>query len=676
MNHLAAESSPYLLQHRENPVDWYPWGDEAFARAKAENKAVFLSIGYSTCHWCHVMARESFENPAIAEILNRDFISIKVDREERPDVDRVYMAFVQSSTGSGGWPMSVWLTPEGEPFFGGTYFPPENRYGRAGFGAICQKIAGEWQRNEPRIREHGKDVIKALQESTQAPAESAGGGIDPAQRAFAALAKSFDPEWGGFGEAPKFPRPAVFHFLFRYGHWKKESKATQMALHTLRKMAGGGMHDHLGGGFHRYSVDEFWHVPHFEKMLYDQAQLTRAYLEAYLISRDPVFAEVGRDILNYVARDLTSPGGSFYSAEDADSSISHEDPTHAEGAFYVWEKSEVEAILGADAAAFCQHYGVETAGNATETSDPHGEFRGKNILMEREPAPALAPLREKLRVARNQRPRPHLDDKILTAWNALMISAYAKAGSALGDPEYLAIAGRAVEFIRKNLWSNGELYRCWREGRCSNPAFAEDYAFLISALLDLYEATFDSAQLAWAKTLQDQQDALFWGESIGAYYSNRAGDPHLKVRMKEDYDGAEPAANSVSAENLLRLSRLLHVDFFETKARGILRSLGGILDRIPHSVPYLLGAQLLAESPSRQIVLAGNPASPESRALLQPLRESFQPDAVLLNAGADLPENIRLMPPVKAAPALYICENFQCLAPITDAAELRAKLES
>jgi len=677
-NQLAGESSPYLLQHKDNPVHWFPWGDAAFAKAKKENKPIFLSIGYSTCHWCHVMAKESFENPAVAEILNRDFISIKVDREERPDVDRVYMAFVQATTGSGGWPMSVWLTPEGEPFFGGTYFPPEQRYGRAGFGEICQKIAGEWKQNESAIRAHGTKVLAALAETAQASAAPLDASSDPAQLAHAMLARSFDKEWGGFGAAPKFPRPSVFRFLFRYAHWKKDPAAREMALHTLRKMAAGGMHDHLGGGFHRYSVDEFWHVPHFEKMLYDQAQLVQAYVEAWQITRDPEFAARARDILAYVDRDLTSPAGGFYSAEDADSSVSHENHTHVEGAFYVWTLGEIRQVLGEkEAEKFAKYYGVEAAGNASESSDPHGEFRGKNILIEREANPAvraeLAEARAKLLAARNRRPRPHLDDKILTAWNALMISAYAKAGSAFGDLKYLATAERAVEFIRKNLWSDSELYRSWREGKRSNLAFAEDYAFLISALLDLYEATFDARHLAWARELQKRQDALFWDDAIGAYYSNRPGDPHLKIRMKEDYDGAEPAANSVSAENLIRLGRMDHDEAREKRAATLFQSLAEPLARIPHSVPYLLNAWMLHQRPGRQIVLAGAPD--QAKALLEPIRTRFLPEAVVLHSSPEMSETVQAMQPIKGQPAVYLCENFTCRAPITDPAELQKTLK-
>src|SRR5215469_4378700 len=467
-NRLAHEKSPYLLQHAHNPVDWYPWGEEAFAKGRRENKPIFLSIGYSTCHWCHVMAHESFENEEVAAIMNREFVNIKVDREERPDVDRVYMTFVQATTGGGGWPMSVWLTPDLKPFVGGTYFPPEERYGQPGFRKVLERIATAWKENHDNIVQQGGKIVEALRES-QSAAE-AGGKIDAAtlDDAYRQIDRSYDPKEGGFGNAPKFPRPVTLNFLTRFyaGDPKSDSgkHSLNMALFTLSKMAAGGMHDHIGGGFHRYSVDRYWHVPHFEKMLYDQAQLAVAYLDGVQILRDPhlnpqvgiatgeecrqadakapvrvEFEAVARDILDYVARDMTSKEGGFFSAEDADSPVAGiADPGHgktAEGAFYVWTKSEIDDALGDSAEFFDFHYGVQAHGNAPEGSDPHDEFRGKNILIERhtvadtarhfkksekEIAKLLARSREKLFAIRAQRPRPHLDDKIIAAWNGLM----------------------------------------------------------------------------------------------------------------------------------------------------------------------------------------------------------------------------------------------------------------
>ncbi|MDQ6861161.1 MAG: thioredoxin domain-containing protein [Verrucomicrobiota bacterium] len=376
-NRLAQEKSPYLLQHADNPVDWMPWGDEAFAKARAENKPIFLSVGYSTCHWCHVMAHESFEDNATAEIMNREFVNVKVDREERPDVDRVYMTFVQATTGHGGWPMSVWLTPELKPFVGGTYFPPEDRYGQPGFKRVLQQIAAAWKQNSAKIAEQGTRVIEVLRE---AASSSAAASIDASviEAAYREIARTYDAHEGGFGGAPKFPRPVTLNFLLRVYARDRDGvagkTALEMVLFTLRKMAAGGMHDHLGGGFSRYSVDAFWHVPHFEKMLYDQAQLALAYIDAFQITHDPHFENVARDVLDYVRRDMTAPEGGFYSAEDADSIIEHGKPEHAEGAFYVWTKDEINRLLGASAEIFNYHYGVEANGNAPSGADPHGEF--------------------------------------------------------------------------------------------------------------------------------------------------------------------------------------------------------------------------------------------------------------------------------------------------------------
>ena len=500
-NRLAHEKSPYLLQHAHNPVDWYPWGEEAFAKARRENKPIFLSVGYSTCHWCHVMAHESFENEEVAAIMNREFVNIKVDREERPDVDRVYMTFVQATTGGGGWPMSVWLTPDLKPFVGGTYFPPEERYGQPGFKKVLERIATAWKENHDNIVEQGGKIVAALQES-QSAAKSEGQ-IDAStlEAAYRQIDRNYDPKEGGFGNAPKFPRPVTFDFLTRFyarevghasglpsannasGTHALPSHALEMALFTLRKMAAGGMHDHIGGGFHRYSVDRYWHVPHFEKMLYDQAQLAAAYLDAFQITRDGQYQAVARDILDYVARDMTSKEGGFFSAEDADSPVvaGIGDPGHgktAEGAFYIWTKKEIDAALGDAAEIFDFHYGVQAHGNAPEGSDPQDEFRGKNILIERhtiaetaehfrktgilpvgpagasptdqKPEDAVRTLlkrcREELFAIRAKRPRPHLDDKIIAAWNGLMISAYARAAQVLDDPTLPGYCNTGSEF--------------------------------------------------------------------------------------------------------------------------------------------------------------------------------------------------------------------------------------
>jgi len=688
MNRLAEEKSPYLLQHKDNPVDWRPWREEAFAEAKKLNKPVFLSVGYSTCHWCHVMAHESFENPEIARLMNENFINIKVDREERPDVDRLYMAFVQATTGGGGWPMSVWLTPEGRPFYGGTYFPPDNRYGRAGFPSILGQIARLWREDRERVEGEAARVVEALAQAGRG-AEGAPFSRDetPLVHGFESFSRSFDEEHGGFGGAPKFPRPSVFNFLLRFAtrtNTDDAHRAQAMALFTLRKMAAGGMRDHLGGGFHRYSVDEFWHVPHFEKMLYDQAQLAVSFAEAWQLTHEDFFAEIARETLDYVQRDMTHPEGGFFSAEDADSLLSHGRSEHAEGAFYVWSKQEIVDALGADEARiFCRHYGIEEIGNAPAGSDPHGEFSGKNILLERQNlattarilglsveavSKSLAADRAKLFDRRARRPRPHLDDKILTAWNGLMISAFSKGGAAFDEPRYLEAAAKAANFLRTNLTSQGRLLRSWRGEAGSIPGFAEDYAFLIQGLLDLYEANWDIDWLKWALELQELQDELFHDEADGSYFSSAAGDPLITVRMKEDYDGAEPSANSISALNLLRLARMLHDEALEAHARQILAASSEALERVPTAVPQMLVALELALSPPAQAVVAGAPATDAVRAWSTRLHRDFAPRRALLLADGNpfLIEKVPAlasMKPLAGRAALYLCENFACQAP-------------
>ena len=668
-NTLAGERSPYLLQHKDNPVDWVPWGDEAFARVRAENKPVFLSIGYSTCHWCHVMAHESFENPAIAALMNRAFINIKVDREERPDVDRVYMAFIQATTGGGGWPMSVWLTPDGHPFFGGTYFPPEDRYGRAGFPQILQQIEKLWNADRGRIESEAGRVMAGLREASVS--RSPESELQPAWigGAHAAFAQAHDEEHGGFGGAPKFPRPSILNLLLRGG---EESRT--MALEMLRAMARGGMRDQLGGGFHRYSVDRFWHVPHFEKMLYDQAQIAVSLVEAWQITKDPFFESTLRSTLDYVLRDMTHPEGGFYSAEDADSVIAAGSSAHAEGAFYVWTRQEIEDALGSAAAReFCDHYGVRTDGNAPDGSDPQGEFTGKNILHVSgcDESASLTDSRRILFDLRARRPRPHLDDKVLTAWNGLMISGFAKAGAALGDARYLEEATRAAEFVRSRLLCGGDLLRSWRGSPSEIGGFAEDYAFFIQGLLDLYEAGFDLRWIGLATELQKRQDELFWDED--SYFSSRAGDPLVPLRVKEDYDGAEPSANSISALNLLRLGRMLHDDSMEERARKILASHAVQMDRMPSAVPQMLVALDLALRPPAQSVIAGDRAA--AQPLLRPLAQTFRPHTatIMLDSAEAMKFFSRNSPAVhdmkmvEGRPALYECENFTCRAPVTSA---------
>src|SRR5712692_4590732 len=692
-NRLAREKSPYLLQHAHNPVDWYPWGEEAFAKARRENKPIFLSVGYSTCHWCHVMAHESFENEETAAIMNREFVNIKVDREERPDVDRVYMTFVQATTGGGGWPMSVWLTPDLKPFVGGTYFPPEDRYGQPAFKKVLERIAAAWKQDHEKIVDQSSKIISALRESQTAQVAAATKiDINILQTAYEQFTRSFDEKEGGFGTAPKFPRPVTFNFLTRFYARDPKSESGQHALEmdliTLRKMAAGGMHDHLGGGFHRYSVDRYWHVPHFEKMLYDQAQLAITYLDAFQITQDRQYESVARDILDYVARDMTSKEGGFFSAEDADSLLEQGKPEHAEGAFYVWTKKEIDAALGDAAEIFDFHYGVQPHGNAPEGSDPQDEFRDRNILIERHPIAetakhfkksedeirqSLARSREKLLSIRAKRPRPHLDDKIISAWNGLMISAFARAAQALDEPRYLELATNAAKFIREHLYDESRrvLYRNYREGRSEIEGFADDYAFLIQGLIDLYEASFDVEWLKFAVELQATQDRLFFDEQNGGYFSTSEKESSVPLRMKDDNDSAEPAASSISAINLLRLAQFRDDKQLEDRGRKTIDAFAPALSHFASAMPQMLVALDFSLSKPRQIVIAGKIDNAETKALLKEVHRHFLANTILILADGgegqkylgEKNQAIRAMSMIDEKPAAYVCENFTCKAP-------------
>jgi uncharacterized protein len=668
-NHLISEKSPYLQQHAHNPVDWYPWGEAAFAKARAEDKPIFLSVGYSTCHWCHVMERESFESDAIAQILNRFFVPVKVDREERPDVDRIYMTFVQASTGGGGWPMSVFLTPELKPFFGGTYWPPDNRYGRPGFGAILQRIAEAWRTDRARIMQSGTDVIAQLASYTGAgPASTGIPDRSVLDTAFQHFRRMYDSEHGGFGSAPKFPRPVTFNFLLRYAllasNEESKREALEMTLATLRAMANGGMHDQLGGGFHRYSVDERWFVPHFEKMLYDQAQLAVSYLEAFQVTHDAFYAKIARSTLDYVLRDMTDRNGAFYSAEDADSVI---DPAHpkekGEGAFFVWTAAELEQFpqIG-------RIYGALRDGNVSE--DPHGEFTGKNILYLRESLDddteaALAPAKAALLAIRARRVRPHLDDKILTAWNGLTISAFAKGAQILDDSRYLDAARKAAEFILTRLYdaASGILLRRYRNGDAAIPGFLDDYAFLISGLLDLYEADFNPRHVETAMRLADKMRELFEDSGHGAFFSTAAGDGNLVLRIKDDYDGAEPSGNAAALLALLRLAHFTDRADYREAAERTLRALGSKISAQPVAVPQMLVGLDYYLSPKREVVLAGPPSE-----FLSEVRSRFLPRTVVMLSNASFFPGTAQMHPLEGKAAAYVCESYACQQPTSQLA--------
>jgi hypothetical protein len=686
-NRLAQEKSPYLLQHAHNPVDWYPWGEEAFEKARRENKPIFLSIGYSTCHWCHVMERESFENEHIADLMNRSFVSIKVDREERPDIDSIYMAYVQATTGGGGWPMSVWLTPDLKPFVGGTYFPPEDRYGRAGFPLILERVAEAWKNDRNRIVESSEEILAQLQRNAAA-SSSPGGGVDTAtmDHAFQQFRRSFDSRLGGFGGAPKFPRPSVHNFLLRY--WKRtgNEEALEMVEQTLLAMDRGGMNDQLGGGFHRYSVDERWFVPHFEKMLYDQAQLAISYIEGFQITGNDALELAARRTLDYVMRDMTSPEGAFWSAEDADSAPDPAKPREkSEGFFYIWSMRETVELLGEERAQwFAYRYGMEPSGNVA--NDPHQEFTGLNILyrahtleetalhFEREPkamAAALAEAEQILLTARAKRPRPHLDDKILTAWNGLMISAFARAASVLDENKYRDAAEQAANFILTSMRTpDGALLRRYRAGEAGIGAMLDDFAFFTQALLDLYETDFSFARINQAVGLMDRALDLLEDKDGGGFFSSAEADALRLIPMKDDYDGAEPSGNSVSLMNLLRLFRITGNERYETAANKLIAAFSEKAQSGPYGLPQMLAAWEFSLAPNREVVIAGQVPTE----MMRLLRTKFDPNRVLLAAGPELVQYHPASAEMRG-PAIYICENFACQAPVSNKEDLARLLE-
>jgi uncharacterized protein YyaL (SSP411 family) len=699
MNRLARERSPYLLQHAANPVDWYPWGEEAFEKARREDKPIFLSIGYSTCHWCHVMEHESFENAEVAAALNASFVSIKVDREERPDVDRVYMSFVQSTTGSGGWPMTVMLTPDLKPFFGGTYFPPDSKWGRPGFMDLLVEISRVWKEDRARVDFAAAELFDRLKAVTGSDGRSAAeSAIAPAGALTEAVEQyqtSFDRRNGGFGDAPKFPRPAELLFLLREHARTGAQPPLYMSVETLRAMALGGMRDHVGGGFHRYSVDARWRVPHFEKMLYDQAQLVLAYLEAAQAAGNEMFAAVAEDTLAYVLRDLRDPAGGFYSAEDADS-VPAEGGAKREGAFYVWTEAEIDALLGADAPIFRRRFGVEPDGNAPE--DPHGEFTGQNLLYTAAPLEelttisgrsadavleALGRARQILFEARARRPRPHLDDKVLTSWNGMMIAALARAARVLPQRpqsrEWLAAARAAAQFIRDRMWraDEGTLLRRWRDGDASIEAYAEDYACLTWGLLELFQADGDAAWLAWARALQAQQDARFWDADEGGWFSTTGRDPSVLLRLKEDYDGAEPSAGAVSVLNLATLAHLLDDADARTKIERTLGRYGARAGRAARVIPLMLAGLSAFHAGSSQIVIVGD----AEQTLAAELARHYLPFAVTIpvRPGAQQEAVAQLIPAIGAmrplgGPTAFVCRDFACREPVTTPDRLAEQL--
>jgi uncharacterized protein YyaL (SSP411 family) len=715
MNRLAGEASPYLRQHAGNPVDWYPWGEAAFAEARRREVPIFLSVGYSTCHWCHVMAHESFEDGAVAAVLNDAFVNVKVDREERPDVDRVYMTFVQAATGAGGWPMSVWLTPALEPFYGGTYFPPVAAWGRPSFLDVCREVARAWREDRLGIVAAASAMLEQLPRAAPTPGDGAGD-LDGAalDAATAQWARAFDERRGGFGDGPKFPRPSELLFLMREHARTGAERPRTMALGTLRAMALGGMRDHVGGGFHRYAVDGAWRVPHFEKMLYDQAQLVLALLEAWQVSGDPFFTQVAEDTLRYVARDLTSPEGGFYSAEDADSvppaAAGQPDARPSEGAFYIWTQDELTRVLGADAPLWGLRFGVLPGGNAP--FDPQNEFGTHNLFYtartiadvaaETGLAPAavgdaLARSRRRLFEVRATRPRPHRDDKVLTAWNGLMIAACARAGrvlaveGALGEgvsptgPRHLAAARRAATFIRERLWDDatGRLSRRYAAGQGGIDAFAEDYACLAWGLVELFQADGDPAWLAWARRLIATLEARFAAPDDAGWFATTGQDPTVLLRSVEEYDGAEPAATSVAVWTLQALARLTGAAGYEARAAAVRRAWGARLRAQPRVAPFMLAAAATAQLPAAEIAVVEPATSTAAQPLWAEIDRRFLPAAVVLPIRQEHAAGLRTAAPWMAAlradgrtAMAYVCREFVCERPTGDAGELAVLLDA
>ena len=689
-NRLGDSKSPYLLQHADNPVDWYPWGDEAFARAKAEDKPIFLSIGYATCHWCHVMEHESFEDPEVAALMNEVFINIKVDREERPDIDQVYMSVCQMLTGGGGWPLTIIMTPDKKPFYAATYIPRESRFGRIGMTELVPRLHQVWRSDRDKITATTEQIIAGLQKIDARPA---GGNLDPGavDNAYTQLAGRYDATQGGFGAAPKFPSPHNLIFLTRYWRRTGNSRALEMVENTLEKMRLGGVYDQIGFGFHRYSTDAEWLVPHFEKMLYDQAMLTMAYTEAWLATKNPIFERTVREIVTYVLRDMTSPEGGFYSAEDADSE-------GEEGLFYLWTLAETEEILGKGDAAFAASvWNLTTDGNYTD--EVKGTRTGRNIphLTTSHSAAAealetkqekfddrLEGVRNRLFDIRGARIHPLKDDKVLADWNGLMSAAIAQAGRVFEEPKWVEAAKKSTSFVLRRMRSkDGRLLHRYREGDASIPAFLDDYVFMTTAMLELYDATFDPAYLKEALQLQQKTLDLFWDKQNGGLYFTAADNEELLVRQKEIYDGAIPSGNSMATDNLIRLAGLTGDTQHLQLADQIFAAFSSDAARLPSAHSQLITALQRGAGPSLEVVIAGDPGADDTNALIATVEKMYLPQASLLlvptgPAGAAIRE---LAPfaegyvPVEKRAAAYVCRDFQCMLPTTDPKKLAKLLE-
>ena len=675
-NRLANETSPYLLQHANNPVDWYPWGEEALQRSKNEDKPILLSIGYSACHWCHVMERESFEDEATALLMNEYFVSIKVDREERPDLDAVYMEAVQMLTGSGGWPMTVFLTPEGKPFYGGTYFPPVDRFNMPGFPRLLESVARSYRDSRSEIDRVTNQITEQLGRTGQIPKGDSPVTVETLHQAYTVLATNFDYQNGGHGTAPKFPQAMNLEVLLRYYRHGYNDRALEMVDLTLEKMARGGIYDQIAGGFARYSTDAYWLVPHFEKMLYDNALLSRLYLHAHQATGRGMYRRIAEETLDYILREMTGPEGGFYSATDADSE-------GEEGKFFVWTPAEIEAVLGDEAGIFSGFFGVTQAGN----------FEGNNILNIKQKASdyarqqgiALERLvdvvergKNSLLTEREKRVHPLLDDKVLASWNGMMLRSFSEAGSALSREDYLDAAIKNASFLLETMRPHGKLLRTYRAGQAKLSGFLEDYSFVADGLLALYEATFNQRWLAASVDLADRMIQLFWDDGVGGFYDTSIEHDQLVVRPRDVLDNAQPCGGSVATEVLLKLAVITGNEEYQVKAATPLRTLKELMGRAPAGTGHWLAALDFHVSTPKEVVIIGPRGDSKTAALLQTVNGNFHPNKVLVGADKEGKYGLPLLESrgmINGEPTAYVCENYTCQLPVTTPEELSVQME-